>query len=134
MNNYTKPYFTDDTGRLFRDETTNTDNGEPIPMEIEIGRNNMGTDQRKGFMSALVDSEDARGAVIMYSIDGGSFNVLGQINNNIEKLVFPQKDNMIEGRDINYKIIHNDTGDPTIINGITTYYVLIENMVNEGGR
>ena len=134
MNNYTKPYFTDDTGRLFRDETTNTDNGEPIPMEIEIGRNNMGTDQRKGFMSAVVDSEDARGAVIMYSIDGGSFNVLGQINNNIEKLVFPQKDNMIEGRDINYKIIHNDTGDPTIINGITTYYVLIENMVNEGGR
>ncbi len=131
MNGYTKPYFTDDTGRLFRDETTNTDNGDPIPMEIEIGRNNLGTDQIKGFNSVLVDSENARGAILQYSEDGDSFNTLGQITDNVQKMVFPQSGQLISGRDINYKIVHNDTGDPTIINGLTTYYYLREHLVNE---
>jgi hypothetical protein len=49
MNGYTKPYFTDETGRLFRDETGNLDNADPIPMEIEFGRNNLGTDQLKQY-------------------------------------------------------------------------------------
>lgn len=131
MSGYTKPYFTDDTGRLFRDETTNTDNGESIPMEIEIGRSNLGTDQNKGFLAVLVDSENARGAQLQYSLDGGPFNTLGQITDNIEKLVFPQVGQLIEARDINYKIVHNDTGYPTIINGLTTYHYLAENMINE---
>jgi len=131
MSGYTKPYFTDDTGRLFRDETTNTDNGESILMEIEIGRSNLGTDQNKGFLAVLVDSENARGAQLQYSLDGGPFNTLGQITDNIEKLVFPQGGQLIEARDINYKIVHNDTGYPTIINGLTTYHYLAENMINE---
>jgi hypothetical protein len=67
-------------------------------------------------------------------MDGGSFNVLGQVNNNIEKLVFPQRDNMIEGRDIDYKIVHNETGEAMVLNGITTYFILTENMVNEAGQ
>lgn len=131
MNGYTKPYFTDDTGRLFRDETTNTDNGESIPMEIEFGRSNFGTDQLKNFASVLTDSENARGAIIMYSVDGAPFQVLGQVTDNIDKMVFPQNAQLIEGRDINFKIVHNDTGDPTIINGLTTRYAMIEYSVSE---
>ena len=131
MNGYTKPYFTDDTGRLFRDETTNTDNGEPIPMDIELGRNNLGSDQNKGFLALLVDSENARGTIIQYSVDGGPFKTIGQVNSNIEKMVFPQGGQLIEGREINYKISHNDTGAPTVINGLTTYYYMAENMINE---
>lgn len=131
MNGYTKPYFTDETGRLFRDETGNLDNADSIPLEIEIGRSNMGTDQTKKFLSALVDSESARGAVIQYSIDGGPFNTLGQVTDNVTKLLFPQGGQLIEGRDVNYKFVHNDTGDPPIINGITTYHSLSELLVNE---
>jgi hypothetical protein len=130
MNGYTKLYFTDETGRLFRDETTNLDNFDSIPMEIEIGRDNLGSEQLKRFISVLVDSENARGAVIQYSIDGGPFLTLGQVTDNIQKMVFPQGGQMPEGRDIDYKIVHNDTGDPPVINGLTTYTSYAELSVN----
>jgi hypothetical protein len=131
MNGYTKPYFTDDTGRLFRDETTNLDNFDPIPLEIEIGRSNFGTDQKKIYNTVLIDSEDARGALIQYSIDGNRFETLGQITDVVQKLQFPQGGQLIEGRDIDYKIVHNDTGDPSIINGLTTYFSVSERMPDE---
>lgn len=126
-----QPYFTDDTGRLFRDEVTNTDNGEPIPMEVEFGRDNLGTNQLKNFSAVLVDSEDARGAIVQYSLDGGQFRTLGQITENVQKLIFPQNDQLIEGRDINIKITHNDTGDPTVVNGISVYYSMKEFGISE---
>lgn len=126
-----QPYFTDDTGRLFRDEVTNTDNGDPIPMDIEFGRDNLGTNQLKNFSAVLVDSEDARGAIVQYSLDGGQFRTLGQVTENVQKLIFPQNDQLIEGRDINIKITHNDTGDPTVVNGISVYYSMKEFGISE---
>lgn len=133
MNGYTKPYFTDETGRLFRDETGNVDNvvSDPIPMEIEMGRSNMGTDQKKIYHSVLVDSENARGAILQYSLDGSKFETLGQITDNIEKLEFPQGGQLIEGRDIDYKLVHNDVGDPPIFNGLTTYFSVSEKIPDE---
>lgn len=131
MNGYTKPYFTDETGRLFRDETGNLDNADPIPMEITLGRNNFGTDQRKSYSSVLVDSEKARGAILQYSLDGGRLETLGQVTENIQKLVFPQGNQLIEGRDINYKFVHNDTGDAPIFNGLSTYFNVNESIPNE---
>ena len=133
MNGYTKPYFTDETGRLFRDETGNLDNVDPIPMDIELGRVNFGTDQKKTYLSVLVDSENARGAILQASIDGGRFETYNgwQINEPITKLIFPQGNNLLEGRDINYRIVHNDTGDPPIINGLTTYFSITEGKPGE---
>lgn len=131
MTGPTKPYFTDETGRLFRDETGNLDNFDPIPVEIEMGRNNFDTDQKKTYHSVLVDSENARGGILQYSIDSGNFEILGQITKNIQKLVFPQGGQLIEGRDINYKFAHNDTGDPPIFNGLVTYYNSSEGIPNE---
>lgn len=130
MHGYRKPYFTDDTGRLFRDETGNLDNFDPIPMEIELGRSNMGTDQTKRPLAVLVDSEAARGGTLQYSIDGGPFKTLGKIVDNVQKMVFPQKGQMIEGRDIDYKFVHNEPGDPPIINGLTTYSTVSEVSLN----
>lgn len=132
MHGYTKPYFTDDTGRLFRDETGNLDHVDPIPMEVELGRNNFGFNQKKIFDSILVDSEKARGARLQYSIDGGPFKTFReQITDKVTKIQFPQGDQLIEGRDINYKFVHNDKGEAPVINGITTYYSVSEAIVNE---
>ncbi len=131
MNGYTKPYFTDDTGRLFRDETGNTDNGEAIPMEIELGRSNFGSDQKKTYLSVLIDSENARGATLMYAVDGERFESLGEINSNIQKLSFPQGGQLIEGRDINFKFSHNAQGEPAVINGVTTFYSITEGKPDE---
>lgn len=133
MSGYTKPYFTDDTGRLFRDETGNLDNFDQIPLEIEWGRNTFGTDGGKKYLSVLVDSENARGGTLQYSIDGGPFITFKQqITDNINKLIFPQQGQLVEGRDINYKFVHNDSGDPPVINGITTEFSHTELVINEG--
>lgn len=131
MNGYTKPYFTDDTGRLFRDETTNTDNSESIPLDIEWGRNNLGTDQLKIFMSVIIDSENARGATLKYSIDNAPFETLCQIVDNVHVVTFPAGGQLVEGRDINYKLTHNDKGEQPVINGIVTYTRFAELVVDQ---
>lgn len=131
MHGYTKPYFTDETGRLFRDETGNMDNFDPIPLSIQIGRSNFGTDQKKIYSSVLVDSEKARGGILQYSIDGGRFETLGEVNSNVTKLVFKQNNQLIEGRDIDYKFVHNNSTDPSIFNGLTTFYSVVEGVPNE---
>lgn len=134
MNGYTKPYFTDETGRLFRDETGNLDNVDSIPMEIEIGRSNFGSDQKKTYLAVLVDSENARGATLQYAVDGDRFESLGPITGNVCKIVFPQGGQLIEGRDINFKITHNEKTDPCVINGLTTYYSTTEAKPDESSR
>lgn len=131
MNGYTKPYFTDETGRLFRDETGNLDNFDSVPMEIEIGRNNFGTDQLKAYMSILVDSENARGALVQYALDNGPFNTLGQLTEPSTKISLPTNSQLSEAHDINYKIVDNTQGDPTAVNGMSTYFKIQELVVNE---
>jgi len=130
MNGYTKPYFTDETGRLFRDETGNLDHNDSIPLEIEIGRSNFGINQLKNYSAVIVDSEKARGMSVQYSIDGNRFETLGQITDNVQTLDFPQKGQKIEGRDINYKLVHNELGDPLSINGPSTYYSIGETVIH----
>lgn len=132
MNGYTKPYFTDETGRLFRDETGNLDHVDTIPMEIEWGRNNFGLDQAKTYSSVLVDSENARGGSLQYSIDGDQYKSLqDQINKPVSLLRFNQREQMNEGRDISYKFVHNDKGDAPIINGLTSFFSVTEMNPNE---
>lgn len=133
MHGYTKPYFADNTGRLFRDETGNLDHVDTIPLSIQTGRNNFGLNQLKNFLSVITDSEKARGAQIHYSVDGGQFQLLGEITKNVETFDFPQSGQMIEGKDIDFQLTHNDSGEAPEINGLTTYYSLAE-AIPDGKR
>lgn len=134
MNGYTKPYFTDNNGYLFRGETGLTDFGASIPMIVEFGRNNLGTEQSKAYLSVQIDSENARGGIIQYSLDGGDFQTLGQIKDDVETLVFPQKAQLVQSRDIDFQFVHNDYGDPPVLNGITVWFNVVETIVNELGE
>lgn len=132
---YTKPYFTDETGRLFRDETGNLDHNDSIPMEIEIGRTTFGLPQSKIYNAVMIDSENPRGASLQYSIDGGAFQTFNKpITDNITTLMFPQRGQLPEGRDIDYKIVHNDKGSAPVVNGITTFYSVSEVTPNESSK
>ena len=119
MHGYTKPYFLDETGRVFRDETGKKDHNDTIPMEIELGENNFNSDLRKTYTSVAVDSIRARTAYISYALDGGEWHNLGQLDENNKVFTFPH--NMV-GTKINYLITHNDSGEGPIINGVSTYY------------
>lgn len=131
MSGYTKPYFTDETGRLWRDETTNKDGVDTIPVDIKTGRTNMGTDQNKNMISVIVNSENARGGLLYYSLDGGEYEQLGQITSPVQRFVFPQKNQLIMARDVDFRFVHNDSGDPSVFNGLTVFWSAAETMVNE---
>lgn len=131
MSGYTKPYFTDETGRLMRDETGNTDNGDVIPFEVELGRNQFGSEARKTYVTVQTDTENAREAILQYALDGGQYKTLGQLTKRINKLPFPTNGPTIEGRDISYKFVHSDAGDPPAINGVSTTYAIQERVVDE---
>lgn len=131
MNGYRKPYFTDENGYLFRDETGLTDNGNSIPMMIEFGRTNCGTEQGKVFASAQIDSERTRTGIMQYNLDNGSWDTLGQITDDIQTLTFPAKETTKLGHDINLRFTHNNLGDPPYFNGWTIYFNNKQSLVNE---
>lgn len=125
MHGYTKPYFVDETGRMFRDETTDKDHFDTIPMEIELGRSAVGSRFEKTFSGCLVQSEKAGGAQVSVSIDNGEWRNVGQISSDIQEIKFDR--DLPSGRDINYKITTNDTGEAAIIDGVETYSSIQEN-------
>lgn len=131
MNGYRKPYFTDENGYLFRDETGLTDNGNSIPMMIEFGRTNCGTEQGKVFASVQIDSERTRTGIMQYKLDNGGWNTLGQITEDIQTLTFPAKDVTKLGHDINMRFTHNNLGDPPYFNGWVLYFNNKQSLVNE---
>lgn len=123
MHGYTKPYFLDDTGLLFRDETGDLDHNDTIPMEIELGRDHLNTEQKKQFVGVYIESENARTALLSYSLDGGNFKSLCQLDALTKRQQFGDRP---EGTDINYKITHNDSGERPVLNGPTTFYTVTE--------
>lgn len=131
MNGYTKPYFTDENGYLFRDETGLTDAGNSIPMMLEFGRTNCGTEQAKIFEACLVDSERTRTGIMQYQLDAGNWETLGQINENIGELPFQLKNQKKIGHDINLRFTHNSFADPPYFNGWTLYFNSVQSIVNE---
>lgn len=133
MNGYTKPYFTDENGFMFRDETGLTDAGRSIPMMVEFGRMNCGSEQNKIFAALQIDSERTRTGIIQYQLDGGVWETLGQVKDDIETFNFPQRGRINTGHDINLRFVHNNAGDPPIMNGGTIYFNTYESIVNELG-
>lgn len=118
MNGYIKPYFIDETGRVFRDETGSLDHHDTIPFEVELGRSFDQTPLRKNLVGCLVHTENARGTQIMLSVDGGNFADVGQVTLPEQEFLF--KPGTI-GRDTNYKFVHNGPGDGPQIDGVITY-------------
>lgn len=126
MNGYTKPYFIDETGRLWRDETGNVDGPDTIPFEVQMGRNNQGSGLKKNYVGCIVETERARGANVMVSLDGGQFKNVGQIMHDVEEIIFPGD---FYGRDIDYKLIHNEDSDAPIFDGVTNYFSMEESKI-----
>ena len=123
MHGYTKPYFIDETGRLFRNETGNLDHADTIPFEVEIGDRNFGHDLSKTYDAVVVDANKSRLVQVQASVDDDEWINLGQLDRASNSLTFPR---ITAGRKVNYKFTHNDAGEAPSINGITTYYAVEE--------
>jgi hypothetical protein len=103
-------------------------------MMVEFGRTNCGTEQQKIFDAVQIDSERTRTGLMQYSLDGGDWRTLGQIDMDITTMVFPQKKPELKtGHDINLRFVHNNAGDPPFFNGWTLYFDNYEAIVGELG-
>ncbi len=129
MNGYTKPYFIDETGRLWRDETGSVDGPDSIPFEVQLGRNNQGNPLKKNYIGAVVHTEKARGAQVMVSVDGRQFEDVGQVFDDVQEILFPVA---ITGRDIDYRISHNDRGDAPSFDGVTSFFAQEQTQLGLG--
>lgn len=127
MNAYTKPYFLDEMGYLWRDETGNLDGPDTIPFEIELGRDNQGTNLKKNYVGLVISSEKARTAQVMMSLDKGNWRDVGQITEDVAEFRLPIS---TVARDINFRIVHNDSGDAPSVDGYSLYYSLDEFKVD----
>lgn len=123
MNGYTKPYFLDETGRLWRDETGNLDGVDTIPFEVELGRVDNGTPLKKSYTGCVVQSEKAKAAMVLVSVDNGNWKNIGQVTEDNQAFKLPA---WAVGRDINYKLIYNNQGDGPIFDGITSFFSVDE--------
>lgn len=120
MHGYTKPYFLDETGRLFRDETTTKDFQDTIPFEVQTYPDGLGSRFNKRFNGCTVESEQAAGTQVSISIDGGDWKNVGQVHKDVETINFPG--DLPIGKEIAYKFTHNDGGVAPSIDGIETYF------------
>jgi hypothetical protein len=118
MNGYIKPYFQDETGRVWRDETGNTDGADTIPFEVEFGTELDNSPLKKNIVGIIVSTENARGAQIMLSVDKREFKDIGQVTEDLTEIYYKAGTN---GRITNYKIRHNDAGDAPVLDGIITF-------------
>jgi len=109
MHGIEKPYLGDDTGRIFRDDTGNTDNGKSIPFLIETKRLHQNLPEEiKTYRKMYVYTKNGQNAVVSVSVDGKDFQVYGQCNKDFTVVYL--KD--VKGKDISVRITQNDSGQP----------------------
>lgn len=119
-----KPYFFCDDGYLYLDDSGNLDHDLAIPLEIELGRDNMGTEQLKKFDGMFVYSKDAAGMSVMISVGGGEFKTVGNLMTDEQYIKFPEKGENAppRGTTLNIKFAGASKGAPPTVQGIITYF------------
>ena len=120
MHGFEKIYFGDDTGRFYRDETGLTDGGKPIPFLIETKRYHLGMpEETKTFRRLYVHTQNGNQAAVSISIDGGEYQVKGQLDKNITSIELGD----VKGRDISVRISQNNGGESVTYIGVSIIWL-----------
>lgn len=125
-----RPYFFSDDGYLYVDEIGNLDHDKVIPLEVETGRDNFGSEQLKKFDAMLIYSEASIGSSIKVSIDNSDFITVGQITSGVQYIKMPERGSGKPpiGTSVSCKILNASAGDPPVIQGIVWYYDIQEDI------
>lgn len=128
-----KPHFFDHTGQLWLDESGNMDDDKVIPLEIELGNDNFGIDERKDYLGVVIYSKNSAATRLQISVDDGEWEDAGQITNPVERIAFTQARRK-SGTMINFKIVNSSSDDPVEIHKMTVYYNRAEDTFNATKR
>lgn len=113
------PHFFDEKGQFWVDEEGDTDNGEVIPLEIELGDDGFGVDEIKKYIGVKIYSKNSSGTKIYVSIDKGEFKPVGQITKNVEAISLEP---MPRGTLINFKFTNSTSVDPPHIEKVVVWH------------
>lgn len=119
-----KPYFFSTDGYLYMDDIGNLDHDKAIPLEIEVGRDHLGSPVSKRYDGLFVFSKNAAGMVVKVSVGGGQPKTVGQITKEEEYLKFPRKgeEAIPDGVTVNVFLSGASKGDPQYIRGTSLYF------------
>lgn len=120
-----KLYFLDDTGKLFKDDIGNTDDGVTIPFSVKFGRNESGTDKMKDYIGWYWFGENLAGADVRAYTNGLPDPIdIGSLKGNIDEVRVGNK--KVSGRDINMEVSIHSKGSPPRIDGYVQYFSVTE--------
>ncbi len=113
------PYWFDEKGQMWVDEVGTDDDGQPIPMEIEMGGDTFGVDELKAWKGVKIYSRAAVATKLFASVDDGDWLELGEIRKPIEAIALQ---NLPKGTMINFRLTSSFKGDTPQIDKITVWY------------
>lgn len=124
MHGLEKIYFGDETGRVFRGDTGNTDNGKSIPFLVETKRVHQDRpEERKKYRRLYVYTKNGQNAIASISLDGKDFTTVGQLNKNFTVIELGDR----EGNDISLRVTQNDKGEACWLLGWSVIWLEGEN-------
>jgi len=113
----TKLYFTDEIGRIYRDNVGTSDAGWAIPMEVEAKRYDFGyPNMLKQISKIYVYTNPGAEGTLAFSIDGEQYKSAGQITGGTTKIEF---DGETQCQDISVKVMQSGTEQPLVLYGFT---------------
>ena len=119
-----KPYFFSTDGYLYMDDTGNLDHDKAIPLEIEIGRDTLGSPVNKRYDGIFIFSKNAAGMTVKAAISGGQPKTVGQIKDDEQYLKFSRngEEEIVDGATINIMLSGPSKGDPQYIRATNLYF------------
>jgi hypothetical protein len=127
-----KPYFFSDDGKLYIDDTGNTDGGVSIPFVEQTGRSYLGTRRKKKFIGVIITSHNAKGAKVKIAVGNGQHKEVGEIQKEEEYIEFPPRLEIPTGGTADLIIDQSTEGAPQKIEGIEWVYNVSEETPASG--
>lgn len=120
MHGYEKTYFGTSDGRVYRDETTLTDWKRPIQLLVETKRFHQDLpEETKTYRYAYIYTQNGQNAFASYSIDGGEWQVIGQLAKNVTRVDLRD----VKGRDIAFRVTQNNGGESVVFIGVSVVWL-----------
>ena len=120
-------YFITDGVKLYLDEEGDTDDGDTIPVVVEYGRRNFGTEFMKSAIGAYVYGKNISGAQLFISGTDRKWVPLGQLTEPVSRVSIGDAKKNIKARDFNFKVSMHQKGDRPRLEGLAFHYSFEEN-------
>lgn len=132
---YIKPFWFDEVGQMWVDDTGNTDNGKQISLRYAFGDDTFGIDELKSYKGIKVYSTAAVGTKVLLSIDRGEPIEVGEISGAVTVIDFStSKKNLPKGSMVNVIFTNSSSEEAPLIEKATVYYQKEEDTLRATGR